>query len=47
MSKLTHRGYTVFKSQLTDAEVKMIRKDLLVEPFNPVQQKMMEARKKD
>ena len=46
MSKLTHRGYTVFKSQLTDAEVKMIRKDLLVEPFNPVQQKMVEARKK-
>lgn len=45
MSKLTHRGYTICKSQLSDAEVAMIRKDLLVEPFNPVQKKMMEARR--
>ena len=45
MSKLTHRGYTIAKSQLSDAEVATIRKDLLVEPFNPVQRKLMEARK--
>lgn len=45
MSKLTHRGYTICKSELSDADVAMIRRDLLVEPFNPVQKKMMEARK--
>lgn len=46
MSKLTHRGYTICKAQLSDTDVRMIRSDLLVEPFNPVKQKMLEARKR-
>ena len=46
MSKLTHRGYTVFKSTLTEDEKRMICRDLLVAPFNPVKQKMLEERKR-
>ena len=46
MSKLTHRGYTILKTELSEIEASMIRKDLLVEPFNPVKQKMLEARKR-
>ena len=46
MSRLTHRGYTLRKDQLSETDVAMIRKDLLVEPFNPVKKKMLEARKR-
>jgi superfamily II DNA or RNA helicase len=46
MSKLTHRGYVVRKDSLSTQQIQMIRSDLLVEPFNPVKDKMMETRRK-
>ena len=46
MSKLTHRGYVMRKDMLTPQQIQMIRNDLCVEPFNPVKDKMMEARRK-
>lgn len=46
MSKLTHRGYVIRKDTLSPQQIRMIQTDLLVEPFNPVKDKMMETRRK-
>jgi superfamily II DNA or RNA helicase len=46
MSKLTRRGYVLRKDRMSAADIRTVRKDLLVSPFNPVKQKMLEARMK-
>lgn len=43
-TKLTQRGYVIRKDELTTAQTKMIRDDLLVTPVNPVRDKMIRER---
>ena len=45
-NKLTRRGYTVRKDELTSAQIETIRNDLFVIPVNPVRDKLLRERKR-
>ena len=44
-TKLTHRGYTVRKDELTDVQLTAIRNDLRVTPLNPTKERLLQQRK--
>jgi superfamily II DNA or RNA helicase len=45
-TKLTRRGYTVRKDELTTTQIETIRNDLFVIPVNPVRDKLLRERKR-
>ena len=43
---INRRGYIIRKSILSEKEIKKIRKDLLVSPYNPIKNKLIQMQKK-